>query len=219
MSWEAAAAGQVAGGIQSYQQTQAYIQQLGYETEGKIAAMAATQQAYAADVDAYVMQVFINEELARNAIEETERAGAATIRQAQVDIKEGASKIVATGEGITGGSSKARQLTSYYVKASKAVSGQQDATTSRVIQIADTLDKASNDIATRAEQSYQQMRLSIAGVSSYSSIQAPSFSDALNNSIQGVQTGLSLERSIRNSITPVTDTSKNATDLSATNTP
>lgn len=203
MSW-GALAGMALGGVQNYAQTQSYIQQLGYETAGKVAGITATQEAYSADVDAFVVQNFINEELANNAIVEAERAGGAGVREAQVQIKEGASKIAAQGEGITGGASKARELTSFYVKASKATQQRQDATTKQIIQIADASDKAKNDIMTKAEKSYQQMRLAIAGVSSYSSLQAPSVADSLINVASGAQTGMSLERSYK--------------DLTATNT-
>lgn len=203
MSW-AAAAGMLVGGLQSYSNTMSYIDQLGYESAGKVAGIAATGEAYIADVDAYIVQNFINEELATNAIVEAERAGGATTREAQVMVKEGASKIVASGEGITGGASKARELTSFYVKASKATNAQKDATTKQIIQIADAADKAKNDIATKAEKSYQNMKMAIAGVSSYSSLQAPSLSDSLIAVAQGAQMGMSLGKSYN--------------DLTATNT-
>jgi len=203
MSW-GALAGMALGAVQNYSNTQSYIKQLGYETASKVAGIQATSAAYAADVDAYIVQNFINEELAANAIVEAERAGGANLREAQVQIKEGRSKIAATSEGITGGASKAREMSSFYVKASKAVGQQQEQTTKQIIQIADTADKARNDIATKAEQSYQKMKLAIAGVSSYSSLQAPSISDSLVSMGQGAQMGISLEKSYG--------------DLSATNT-
>ncbi|MCH9712846.1 MAG: hypothetical protein K0U20_09505 [Proteobacteria bacterium] len=194
MSW-GALAGMALGAVQNYAQTQSYINQLGYETASKIAGITATKEAYSADVDAFVVQNFINEELANNAIIEAERAGGATLRESQVEVKQGASKIAATGEGITGGSSKARELSSFYVKASKAVGKQQDSITQQVIKIADASDKAKNDIAAKAEMSYQKMKLAIAGVSSYSSLQAPSISDSIVAIGQGAQTGMSLQQS------------------------
>jgi hypothetical protein len=203
MSW-GALAGMALGAVQNYANTQSYIQQLGYETAGKVAGITATQEAYSADVDAFIVQNFINEELAANAIVEEERAGGATMRETQVQIKEAESKIAAGGEGITGGASKARELTSFYVKASKVANAQKDASTKNIIKIADTLDKSKNDIATKAEKSYQQMRLAIAGVSSYSSLQAPSIADTLLSIGQGAQTGMSLQKSY--------------SDLTATNT-
>ncbi|WMM95613.1 hypothetical protein CRP143_gp48 [Roseobacter phage CRP-143] len=202
MSW-GALAGMAMGAVQSYAQTQSYIQQLGYETASKVAGITATKEAYAADVDAFIIQNFINEELASNAMIEAERAGAANVREAQVQVKEGASKVAATGEGITGGASKARQLTSFYTQASKAVNQQKAGTTKSIIQIADASDKAKNDIMAKAEASYQKMRMAIAGVSSYSSLQAPSISDSLINIAQGGQIGMDLEQSYK--------------DLSATN--
>lgn len=202
MSW-GALAGMALGAVQSYAQTQSYIQQLGYETASKVAGITATKEAYAADVDAFIIQNFINEELASNAIAEAERAGGANLREAQVKVQEGASKIAATNEGITGGASKARQLTTFYTQASKAVNTQKDNTTRQIIKIADASDKAKNDIMAKAEASYQKMRMAIAGVSSYSSLQAPSISDTLINVAQGAQTGYSLEQSYN--------------DLSATN--
>lgn len=194
MSW-GALAGMAMGAVQNYAQTQSYIKQLGYESASKIAGITATKEAYAADVDAFVVQNFINDELANNAIVEAERAGGATIREAQVQVKEGASKIAAGGEGITGGASKARELTSFYVQASKITNQKKDNTTKQIVQIADASDKAKNEIMARAEKSYQQMKMAIAGVSSYSSLQAPSTSDALISIAQGAQTGMSLERS------------------------
>lgn len=202
MSW-GALAGMALGGVQNYAQTKSYIQQLGYETAGKVAGITATKEAYAADVDAFIIQNFINEELATNALVEAERAGGANIREAQVQIKEGESKIAAANEGITGGASRARQLTTFYTQASKAVNQRKDATTKSIIQIADASDKAKNDIMAKAEASYQKMRMAIAGVSSYSSLQAPSVSDSLINIAKGAQTGYSLEQSYN--------------DLSATN--
>lgn len=196
MSW-GALAGMAMGAVQSYAQTQSYIQQLGYETASKVAGITATKEAYAADVDAFIIQNFINEELASNAMIEAERAGAANVREAQVQVKEGASKIAATGEGITGGASKARQLTSFYTQASKAVNQQKAGTTKSIIQIADASDKAKNDIMAKAEASYQKMRMAIAGVSSYSSLQAPSISDSLINIAQGGQVGMDLEQSYK----------------------
>lgn len=203
MSW-GALAGMALGAVQNYANTQSYIEQLGYETAGKLSGIAATQEAYSADVDAFIVQNFINEELAANAMVEAERAGSANIREAQVQIKEGASAIAAKSEGITGGASKAREVSTFYQKASKAVGQQQEGTTKQIVQIADSLNKSKNDIATRAEQSYQNMRMAIAGVSSYSSLQAPSVSDSLMAIGQGAQMGMSMEKSY--------------TDLTATNT-
>lgn len=204
MSWMAAA-GLALGVAQNLEATNSYIRQLGYETAGKIAGMKATQEAYSADMDAFVVQNFLNEELANNAIIEERRAGGAAVREAMVEVKAGESKIAATGEGITGGASKARELTTFYVKASKAVNVQKDKTTKSIIQIADTLEKSKNDIAAKAEISFQKMKLALAGVSSYSSIQAPSVSDSLGNLLQGAQVGQSLNKSFA--------------DLTATNTP
>lgn len=203
MSW-GALVGVGLGMAQSYAQTQSYIDQLGYESAAKVASINAAKEAYIADVDAFVVQNFINEELAKNAIVEAERATGATVREAQVQIKEGEGKILAASEGITAGASKARELSTFYNKASKAVLGIEEKGTKQIIQIADTLDKATNDINAKAEKSYQQMKLAIAGVSSYSSLQAPSVADSLVNIAQGAQMGMSLQ--------------KNYADLTATNT-
>lgn len=203
MSW-GALAGMALGAAQSYAATQSYIDQLGYETAGKVASITAAKEAYQADVDAFVVQNFINEELAKNAIVEAERATGATVREAQVQMREAEGKIQAASEGITAGASKARELSTFYNKASKAIIGVEEKGTKQIIQIADTLDKATNDINARAEKSYQQMKLAIAGVSSYSSLQAPSVADSLINIAQGAQMGMSLQ--------------KNYADLTATNT-
>jgi hypothetical protein len=203
MSW-GALIGAGLGMVQNYAQTQSYIDQLGYETAGKIAGINATKDAYLADVDAFIVQNFINEELANNAIVEAERATGATIRETKVQIQEAEGKIQAKSEGITGGISKARELSSFYNKASKTVLSQQEQGTKQVIQIADTLTKAKQDINARAEQSYQKMKLAIAGVSSYSSLQAPSVADSVMNIGQGALMGMSMEKSYN--------------DLTATNT-
>lgn len=203
MSW-GALIGVGLGVAQSYAQTQSYIDQLGYESAAKVASINAAKEAYLADVDAFVVQNFINEELAKNAIVEAERATGATVREAQVQIREGEGKILAASEGITAGASKARELSTFYNKASKAITGIEEKGTKQIIQIADTLDKATNDINAKAEKSYQQMKLAIAGVSSYSSLQAPSVADSMINIAQGATMGMSLE--------------KNYADLTATNT-
>lgn len=203
MSW-GALVGVGLGMAQSYAQTQSYIDQLGYESAAKVASINAAKEAYLADVDAFVVQNFINEELAKNAIVEAERATGATVREAQVQIREGEGKILAASEGITAGASKARELSTFYNKASKAITGIEEKGTKQIIQIADTLDKATNDINAKAEKSYQQMKLAIAGVSSYSSLQAPSVADSMINIAQGAQMGMSL--------------GKNYADLTATNT-
>ena len=104
MSW-GALAGMALGAAQSYAATQSYIDQLGYETAGKVASITAAKEAYQADVDAFVVQNFINEELARNAIVEAERATGATVREAQVQVREAEGKIQAASEGITAGAS------------------------------------------------------------------------------------------------------------------
>lgn len=189
--------GLMMGAAQASSNTDQYIRTLGYETASKIGGMTATKEAYVADVDAYILQNFLNEEMAKNAIVEAERAGGAVVREAQVQVKEGASKIAAQSEGITGGASKARELSSFYVKASKAVGQQQDATTGQIIKIADTLNKAKQDIAVKAEQSYQKMKLAIAGVSSYSSLQAPSIADGLSGLMSGAQMGSQFEQNMK----------------------
>jgi hypothetical protein len=193
MSW-GALAGMALGAVQNYAATQSYIEQLGYETAQKIGGITATKEAYQADVDAFIVQDYINKELASNAVTEALRAGGATAREAQVQVKKGASTISAASEGITGGASAARRLTSFYSQASKEVGKEMDETRRQVIQIADAADKARNDIATRAEQSYNNMRMALAGVSSYSSLQAPSIGDTLNSLAQGASTGYGLEQ-------------------------
>lgn len=203
MSW-GALAGMALGAVQNYAATQSYIDQLGYESASKIASIGAAKDAYLADLDAFVVQTFINEELAKNAMVEAQRATGANIREAQVQVKEGESKLLAASEGITAGASKARELGTFYNKASKAILGVEEKGTRQIIQIADTLEKSTNDINARAEKSYQQMKLAIAGVSPYSSLQAPSVADSLVNIAQGAQMGMSLQN--------------NYADLTATNT-
>lgn len=177
------------GAAQNYEANKSYIKQLGYETEGKIAGINATKDAYLADLDALVIESYINRELANNAAVEARRAGGANVREAQVAIKQGESKLQAQNEGITGGSSKAREISAFYVQASKEVNKLQESTTKQVIQIADNLEKANNELNAAAERSYNNMLLSLAGVSPYSSIQPPSASAAASNLMQGAQMG------------------------------
>ena len=185
-------AGMALGIAQNYESTQQYIRQTQYETQAKVAGINATKDAFMADLDAFVINNFLNEQYASNAIAEVQRTAGANIREATQVVTENASKILAQSEGITGGASKARELSSYYVKASKAVNKIEEQGRGQVIKIADTLDKAKNDTAARIEQSYQKMLLSIAGVSPYSSIAAPSASEGISNVLSGIKTGTQL---------------------------
>lgn len=196
MDFMGAGIGLLVGAAQNYENSRAYIRQLEYETKDKIARMKASSDAFAADIDALSTTNFINNELANNAIGEAERAGGATVREAQVDIKVAEGKIQAKSEGITAGISKARELTTFYTQASKVVNQMQDKTTSQIVAIADNRDKATNATNAAAEKSYNQFLLSLAGVSSYSSIATPSSAGAVGNLIQGVNTGQKLQTNI-----------------------
>ena len=203
MSW-GAVVGATLGVAQSITANQAYIRQVGYETATKVAAIKATEEAFQADLDAFVIQNYLNESAAANAIAEAQRATGAQVRGVTQEITNKASSIVAqSGESVTGGISKARELSSFYSQASKVVGKVEEQGRGQVIKIADTLDKATQDIAAKSEQSYQKMLLSISGVSPYSSLQAPSVSDSLMAIGQGVQMGLQFE--------------KNTSDIFATN--
>lgn len=196
MDFMGAGIGLLVGAAQNYENNKAYIRQLEYETKDKIARIKASSAAFAADIDALSTTNFINNELANNAIVEAERAGGATVREAQVDIKVAEGKIQAKSEGITAGISKARELTTFYTQASKAVNQMQDKTTSQIVAIADNRDKSTNANNAAAEKSYNQFLLSLAGVSSYSSIATPSSAGAVGNLIQGVNTGQKLQTNI-----------------------
>jgi hypothetical protein len=195
MAW-GAVAGLVLGAAQSISQTNSYIKQLGYETEAKISAINASKENFAAEMDALVVQNYLNENSAANAMSEVARAGGANIREAQVQIKEGMGKISASSEGITAGISKARELGSYIVKSSKALGGLQEQTRKGIIDIADRLDAATNEIAMKREQSYNNMLLAISNVSPYSSIQTPSASGMLTNMFSGAQLGKQFESNL-----------------------
>jgi hypothetical protein len=196
MDFMGAGIGLLVGAAQNYENSRAYIRQLEYETKDKIARMKASSDVFAADIDALSTTNFINNELANNAIVEAERAGGATVREAQVDIKVAEGKIQAKSEGITAGISKARELTTFYTQASKVVNQMQDKTTSQIVAIADNRDKATNATNAAAEKSYNQFLLSLAGVSSYSSIATPSSAGAVGNLIQGANTGQKLQTNI-----------------------
>lgn len=197
MAW-GAIAGLALSAVQASENSKNYARQVELETQGKIAGINASKDAFAADIDALIIQNFINEELAANAIVEAERAGGANLREAQVEIKKAESQISARNDGITAGASKARELTSFYVQASKEVNKTKDQTTSQIIKIADSLDNTTNELNAKAQQSYDNMRLAIAGVSSYSSIQAPSIAANLSNAMKGVQMGSQFETNINN---------------------
>jgi hypothetical protein len=200
MAW-GAVAGFALGIAQSIEANNAYMQQLGYETASKLAGISAIKDAYIADVDAMVVQNFLNEQSAQNAIVEVQRATAANVREAQLEVKKGASTLVAqSGESVTGGASKARELSSFYSRASKVVGKVEEQGRGQVIKVADTLDRATNEINAKAEQSYNKMLLALAGVSQYSSLQAPSVSGALAGMAQGVQMGTQFEQNVNDLI-------------------
>ena len=192
-----AIAGAGLGLLQNYTATNQYTRNIEIETEAKLASMAASKASYQANVDALILQGSINEMSAANAIVEAERAGAATVREASVEVKEGASTIASQSEGITGGVSAARQLSSFYTKASKQIGSIKEKTTTQIIDIADRADAASNAIKAQEQQAYNSLLLSLAGVSQYSSLQAPSASTQLTNIMSGVSTGVTLEKNLK----------------------
>lgn len=184
------------GALQNLEAVDNYKQQLGYETEAKISSMKASSESYSADVDAIMVQNYINENYAAEAIAEASRAGAANQREAALQVDQAASTISAQSEGITGGASQARQLSSFYTQASKKMGAMEDQTTSQIINIAENLNKSKNDLAVQERNSYNQMLMSIAGVSSYSSLQAPSATSMASSVMSGVNTGMSFKKNI-----------------------
>lgn len=188
------------GMAQNLEAVDNYKKQLGYETEAKIASMKASSESYSADVDAIMVQNYINENYAAEAIAEASRAGVANQREAALQVDQAASTISAQSEGITGGASQARQLSSFYTQASKKMGAMEDQTTSQIINIAENLNKSKNDLAVQERNSYNQMLMSIAGVSSYSSLQAPSASQMTQNVLGGISTGMQLEKNVNTMI-------------------
>lgn len=208
MSYSAAGGviGAIGGAIQSYQQTSAYKAQLSRQTASYTKMADLNVQAFKASTEANIFTQWRNEEEANNAMAEVARAGMAQIREAKVSVKEEASKISAQSEGITAGTSKARELSSFYVKASKGITEAEKNVVGSILQIKETEAKANEQLQEQQRNDMFNTIKSIYG--GVPNITAPSGS-IMMGSLQGFQTGQAIGKNLQNLFATNTEKSTN----------
>lgn len=187
--------GAIGGAIQSYQQTSAYKFQLSQQTAAYTKRADLNVQSFKASTEANIFTQWRNEEEANNAMAEVARAGMSQIREAKVSVKEEASKISAQSEGITAGTSKARELSSFYVKASKGITEAEKNVVGSILQIKETEAKANEQLQEQQRNDMYNTIKSIYG--GVPNITAPSGS-IMMGSLQGFQTGQAIGKNLQN---------------------
>ena len=99
----------------------------------------------------------VNKEMSMNLIGEALRAGAATNREAKLEIEKTASKVQAHSEGLTSGQTAGRQMAALYVGANKAVGKLNRQTKSVINKINQSMADKNNELNHRQIQAYQEM--------------------------------------------------------------
>jgi hypothetical protein len=181
--WMAIGAG-VMGGLGLMQGYQSNIAQ------GKLAnaKRAAALKSYEAFKEASQMEVVMNNAAASAAQTEAIRAGAATMREAEVEEKQAVSKISAQSEGITAGASKAREVSTFYTQASKLKGKLNEGTRKNLIAIKESKDKANLKLAMDVRSA------AVNAANSVATTQGPGnlFSNMLMSGLQGAAAGAQL---------------------------
>jgi hypothetical protein len=184
MSWVAVGIAGTSAGLSMMQGYQSNMAQ------GKLAnaKRAAALKSYEAFKEASQMEVVMNNAAASAAQTEAIRAGAATMREAEVEEKQAVSKISAQSEGITAGASKAREVSTFYTQASKLKGKLNEGTRKNLIAIKETKDKANLKLAMDVRSA------AVNAANSVATTQGPSnlFSTMLMSGLQGAAAGAQL---------------------------
>lgn len=149
--------GATAGLAQSYTNHKANLASISNVASTGIKKIELDAANYKASLEAITFTRSKNRELASNAVKEVLRASAANIREAKVAITQEEGRISARSEGITAGVSAARQLSTFYVGASKAIGQAQEETTRQLVGIADRLDESDAALAETDRQNLNRM--------------------------------------------------------------
>lgn len=157
--------------------------------ESQISQMNLATNMYTAQVDALMLEQEANERMAEDALMEAYRANSSTLREAQVEVDKGRGTLLAQSDSITGGTSKARQMASYYVNSSKALGKVQDEGVKVVTSIAKNLEQANLSIHNREQNSYNQLMQSLATGSVAPMQPQASASTYVMAGLQGAATG------------------------------
>ena len=126
-----------------------------------------------------------NREMSLNLVGEALRAGAATNREAKLEIEKTASKLRAHSDGLTSGQTAGRQMASLYVGANKALSKLNQQTKSVINKITQTMDDKTNELNTRQIQAYQEM----VGVLTAKAPEVDYLGSMVSGAISGAKTG------------------------------